>query len=149
MGGTLSPACFRGFLTLLSLPALLGCWLDEVTPRESSCPHRGLPSRLHGPSRILDVPMTKCPFPSSFPLGGLLWSQITVFAGWEGVFPYPVPPPLRGLQSLCPPLYGCMCLSDIVCVVFGCLLLEYGFFLLYVGGKITRKIHSAMMPTSP
>ena len=31
-GGALSPPCSWGFLALFSLSALLGCWLDEVTP---------------------------------------------------------------------------------------------------------------------
>ena len=69
-GGALSPVCTSGFLALLSLSALLGCWLDEVTPRESSHPGRGLPSRLHGPSGGLDVLLNELtlPFLSSWRL---------------------------------------------------------------------------------
>ena len=40
-----------GFLFLLLLSALLGCWLDKVTPCESFPPSRGLPSRLQEPTR--------------------------------------------------------------------------------------------------
>ena len=73
-GRVLSPACSQGFLTLLSLSTLLACWFNEVTPCESSPPSKGLPSRLHGPSGILAVPMCECPIPHPFPLGGLLLS---------------------------------------------------------------------------
>ena len=62
--------------------------------------------------------------------------------GWQSLsggnedFSYPVPLLPRGLQSLCPPLYGCVGLSNIFCVVFRCPFSDYGFLLLlYIGGE--------------
>ena len=46
--GVLSPACSRGFLAVLLLSVLLGCWLHKVTPCKGFRPSRRLPSRLHG-----------------------------------------------------------------------------------------------------
>ena len=41
-----------------------------------------------------------------------------------------------GLQPLRPPSYGCMSLSDVFCVVFGCPMLKYEcLFLCMVGGR--------------
>ena len=63
VGGVLSPAFSLGFLALFSLCGLLWYWLDDIIPCESSPPDIDLPTRLHGPLGVLNVPMNKCPRP--------------------------------------------------------------------------------------
>ena len=110
--GVLSPACCLGLLTLLSLSALLVCWLNEVTPCESSCPGRGLPSRLHGPSGVLDVPINKCLLPHSFPHGASC-SHGSQSLGEEAKFSLALFQLLQGGSSLSTFRRMAACLSDI------------------------------------
>ena len=59
-GGRGDFSCMLSKLSPFALSnGLLGCWLDEVTPCKSSRPVRGLPSWLHRPLGVLDVPVNK------------------------------------------------------------------------------------------
>ena len=111
-GGALSPACSPGFLYLLSLSGLLGCWLDEVTPppHKSSPPNWGLHSRLHGPLGVFTVSTNERPLPHSFPHGASCGCRSQSLG--QGVkFSLTLFQLLRGgLQPLCPLSFGWVCL---------------------------------------
>ena len=87
-----SPACFWGLFTLPLVSAVLGCWLDEVTPVIASHLSRRLSPNLRGISGIYGFPidpMKGHPLPSSFPLTGHAQSPNHSLLGREWSFLLP------------------------------------------------------------
>ena len=103
------------------------CWgvgLIKSPPSKAFALIEGFPLGCKGPGD----PWCCCEWmtPPPFPLGGLPGSLIAVF-GEGAKFSLALFHLLwGGLQPLHPPSYGCMGLSDVFCVAFGCPLLEYG-----------------------
>ena len=144
-GSEAVPACTPGFLNQLLLSALLGCWLDELTPHESFCLGRWLPSRLQGSLEVLNVPRTNVhsPVPS---LWGLPWSQIAVFRGGSEVLSYPTPAPLREASASLSSVMWLLWLSEDFCA-FGVFSIAIWLLLFVVcwKGESPGQEHCAMM----
>ena len=106
----------------LSLSALLGSWLDEVTSWESF--------------PLLEGFCLCCvALPRLLPSGSLPWQQSQFLGEGAKISLTPLQLLQGALQPLCPPLFGC-CGSPWIPVLLGYFLLEYGCsFLLYVGGE--------------
>ena len=134
-----------GLLALPSLSALLGCWLDEVTPAIAFTLIGGFLLGCKGPQRSLMFPLRGAPSPlsslseaahspGSQPFGEGVKFCLTLFHLLWGE-----------LQSLHSPTYGCMVVSDIFCVAW---MSEYECLIVSWRGQITSRAYSAMMVIS-
>ena len=126
-GGVLSSALF-------SLSALLGCWLDEVTPEIAFVLVGGFPLGWEGPQGSLMFQWRR--LLPHFSLSETIHSPGSQSFG-EGVkFSLTLFHLLQGrLQPLYPPTYGSVGLSDVFCVVWMSLVGVWMSFLLYHGGE--------------
>ena len=108
-----------GLLALPLLSALLGCWLDEVTPMITSQLSRGLSPSLRGTSGIYDFPAKRCPFrPSAQSLNCSLLGQ-------ERSFLLPSSTSSEGGSSTSAFQRAAAWVSQTSSVLSGCPLLEY------------------------
>ena len=110
-----------GFLILSTLSAVLGYWIDGVTPMIDSDVRKGLPPKLCGTSGIFHFPVKGHPIPPSFPFRGMCNPHITVFLRREQCFLLPCSTSTEGGSSLSICQHMALWVSQMSCVdaVFG------------------------------